>query len=202
MVKCTNPKYNRPCILTNAYASVTQTPSRSQTCPPQTFLTPPSQLSPPPLPSFPPPEVTLFWILWPEMSFACSRAPWSVSCVGFFCSSCVLRFIYVVHGLPSWLNSKEPTCRLQFRNHRICGFDSWVGKTPWRRKWHPAPGFWPGKSHGQRRLAAYSPGGCKSQTRGSACVSVVVSVFVSFLFLPQFISLVDRLVSCFLFGFL
>ena len=136
------------------------------------------------------------------MSFACSRAPWSVSCVGFFCSSCVLRFIYVVHGLPSWLNSKEPTCRLQFRNHRICGFDSWVGKTPWRRKWHPAPGFWPGKSHGQRRLAAYSPGGCKSQTRGSACVSVVVSVFVSFLFLPQFISLVDRLVSCFLFGFL
>ena len=109
MVKCTNPKYNRPCILTNAYASVTQTPSRSQTCPPQTFLTPPSQLSPPPLPSFPPPEVTLFWILWPEMSFACSRAPWSVSCVGFFRSSSVFWDSFMLYmGFPAGSIAKNP----------------------------------------------------------------------------------------------
>ena len=25
------------------------------------------------------------------------------------------------------------------------GFDSWVRKIPWRRKWQPAPGFWPGE---------------------------------------------------------
>ena len=25
------------------------------------------------------------------------------------------------------------------------GFDSWVGKIPWRRKWQATPGFLPGK---------------------------------------------------------
>ena len=28
---------------------------------------------------------------------------------------------------------------------------------PWRRKWKPTPIFLPGKSHGQRSLAGYSP---------------------------------------------
>ena len=32
---------------------------------------------------------------------------------------------------------------------------------PWRRKWQPIPEFLPGKFHGQRRLASYSPWGCK-----------------------------------------
>ena len=32
---------------------------------------------------------------------------------------------------------------------------------PWRRKWQPAPVFLPGKSHGQRGLAGYSPRGLK-----------------------------------------
>ena len=41
------------------------------------------------------------------------------------------------------------------------GFDSWVGKIPWRRKWQPVPIFLPGKSHGQRILAGYSPWGWK-----------------------------------------
>ena len=36
-------------------------------------------------------------------------------------------------------------------------FDSWVGKIPWRRKWHPTPVLLPGESHGQRSLAGYSP---------------------------------------------
>ena len=37
------------------------------------------------------------------------------------------------------------------------GFDPWVGKIPWRRKWQPSPVFLYGKSHGQRILAGYSP---------------------------------------------
>ena len=41
------------------------------------------------------------------------------------------------------------------------GFDPWVGKIPWRRKWQPSPVFLPGKSHGQRSLAGYSPWSCK-----------------------------------------
>ena len=40
-------------------------------------------------------------------------------------------------------------------------FDAWVGKIPWRREWQPTPVLLPGKSHGQRSLAGYSPGGCK-----------------------------------------
>ena len=35
-------------------------------------------------------------------------------------------------GFPSWLNGKESTC--QCRRH---GFDPWVGKVLWRRKWQP-----------------------------------------------------------------
>ena len=50
---------------------------------------------------------------------------------------------------------------------RVClqcgrlGFDPWVRKFSWRRKWQPTPVLLPGKSHGQRSLAGYSPWGCK-----------------------------------------
>ena len=40
-------------------------------------------------------------------------------------------------------------------------FNPWVRKIPWRRKWQPSPVFLPGKSHGQRGLAGYSPWGRK-----------------------------------------
>ena len=39
--------------------------------------------------------------------------------------------------------------------------ETWVGKILWRREWLPTPVFLPGKSHGQRSLAGYSPWGCK-----------------------------------------
>ena len=41
------------------------------------------------------------------------------------------------------------------------GFDSWVRKIPWRRKWQPTPVLLPGKSHGWRSLVGYSPLGHK-----------------------------------------
>ena len=41
------------------------------------------------------------------------------------------------------------------------GFDPWVGKIPWRRKWQPTPVLLPGESHGQRSLVCYSPWGHK-----------------------------------------
>jgi len=40
-------------------------------------------------------------------------------------------------------------------------WETWVGKIPWRRAWLPTPVFLPGKSHGQRSLAGYSPWGRK-----------------------------------------
>ena len=46
-------------------------------------------------------------------------------------------------------------------NAGVPGFDPWVGKIPWGRKWQSTPVLLPGKSHGQRRLVGYSPWGCK-----------------------------------------
>ena len=34
------------------------------------------------------------------------------------------------------------------------GFDPWVGKIPWRRKWQPTPVLLPRKSHGRRSLVS------------------------------------------------
>ena len=42
-----------------------------------------------------------------------------------------------------------------------CGFDPWVRKIPWKRAWHPTPVYLPGKYHGQKCLAGYSPWGRK-----------------------------------------
>ena len=44
---------------------------------------------------------------------------------------------------------------------RRLGFDPWVRKIPWRRKWQPTPVFLPGESHGQRSLEGYRPWGRK-----------------------------------------
>ena len=38
---------------------------------------------------------------------------------------------------------------------------SGLGKIPWMRSWRPIPVFLPGESHGQKRLAGYSPEGHK-----------------------------------------
>jgi len=39
----------------------------------------------------------------------------------------------------------------------IGGFNPWIGKIPWKRKWQPTPVFLPGKLQGQRNLVGYSP---------------------------------------------
>ena len=84
-------------------------------------------------------------------------------------------------GLPRWHSDKESACWR--RSRRRCGFDHWVGKIPWSRKWcvshpvcgisvtvaqtkwrrawQPTPLFLPGKFQGWRSLAGYSPWGRK-----------------------------------------
>ena len=54
---------------------------------------------------------------------------------------------------------KESSC--QCRRHKRCGFDPWVRKIPWSRKWQPIPVFLPGKFHIHRGLGNYSPWGHK-----------------------------------------
>ena len=48
-------------------------------------------------------------------------------------------------------------CRIRGRS----GFDPWVGKIPWRRKWQPNQYSCWEKSHGQRSLVDCRPWGCK-----------------------------------------
>ena len=63
-------------------------------------------------------------------------------------------------SLKSHLSRWFPWC---LRWLRIClqcgrlGFNSWVGKIPWRREQQPTPVFLPGELHGQRSLVDYSP---------------------------------------------
>ena len=74
------------------------------------------------------------------------------------------------NGFPGGSDGKESACQ-----RRRCGFDPWVEKTPWRRKWQPTPVFLPGEPHG---LAGYSPWGhwvrhdlvTKQQTRQDGSV--------------------------------
>ena len=57
-------------------------------------------------------------------------------------------------GFPGRAVVKNPPANAGDPTH---GFDPWVGKILWRRKWQPTPVFLPGKSHGQRMLAGYNP---------------------------------------------
>ena len=67
-----------------------------------------------------------------------------------------ITLVWTTGGLPRCLSGKESAC--QCRRH---GFNSWVRKIPWRRKWQPAPVVLPGESHGQWSLAGHSPRGHK-----------------------------------------
>ena len=56
-------------------------------------------------------------------------------------------------GFPDGSVGKESTCQCRRRRRR--GFDSWVRKIPWWRKWGPTPVFFLGKSSGPRSLTGY-----------------------------------------------
>ena len=58
-------------------------------------------------------------------------------------------------GFPVGSGGKESAC--QYRRHKRCGFDPWIGKIPWRRAWEPTAVFLPGESHGQSSLSGCSP---------------------------------------------
>ena len=74
------------------------------------------------------------------------------------------------------LGGKESNC--QYRRCKRCRFDPWVGKIPWSRKWQTTPVFLPGKSHGQRSLAGYSPWGHKeSDTSEASTCTLLCSLY-------------------------
>jgi len=52
-------------------------------------------------------------------------------------------------------SGKESTC--QCRRQKRGGFNPWVRKMPWSRKWYSTPVFLPGKILRLRSLVGYSP---------------------------------------------
>ena len=71
------------------------------------------------------------------------------------------KILKLIQGLPWWLCGKKKKKKKTNCQCRRPGFDPWVRKIPWRRKWQPSPVFLSGKSHGQRILVGYSPWGLK-----------------------------------------
>jgi len=57
-------------------------------------------------------------------------------------------------GFPGGASVKN---RLPSQEIKRLRLDPWVRKMPWRKAWQPTPIFFPGESHGQRRLAGYRP---------------------------------------------
>ena len=74
-----------------------------------------------------------------------------------------LKRLVLSMGLPGWHIGKESVC--QCKRYWRHGFDCWIGKFPWRRKWQPTLVFLSGKSHGQRSLVGYSLWDCAESDR-------------------------------------
>ena len=62
--------------------------------------------------------------LWPFMLLSSRWPVWT------------LPKAHCLHRLPWWLSGKESTCQC-----RRLGFNPWVRKIHWRRKWQPTPVF-------------------------------------------------------------
>ena len=75
-----------------------------------------------------------------------------------------------LRDFPRGLSGKEPTCWC--RRCKRCGFDSWVGKIPWRGEWQPTLVHLPGESHGQRNLVGYIVHGVTESQTGLKCAPV------------------------------
>ena len=82
----------------------------------------------------------------------------SIGCcfLGFAC-----KWYHDVCFLSGFLHLGASLVAQRLKHLPATGFNPWVGKIPWRRKWQPTPVFLPGESHGRRSLVGYCPWGCK-----------------------------------------
>ena len=64
--------------------------------------------------------------------------------------------VFEVRGFPGGSDGKQSAC-----NAGDPGLIPGSGRSPGEKEWTPTPVYLPGKSHGQRSLAGYSPWGHK-----------------------------------------
>ena len=107
--------------------------------------------------------------MWPFLKkiLAVSHDMWNLSsqtknwtcvlCVGVQSLNCwtTREVWHVAH----FIGGKRNGLRRWFTKGQVHGGGE-IRKIPWSRKWQPTPVFLPGKFHGQRSLAGYSPKGC------------------------------------------
>ena len=89
-----------------------------------------------------------------------------MQCSGFFIRS---GFHWLPWASPVALVVKNPPANAG--DARDVGWDPWVRKIPWRRKWLPTLVFLPGESDGQRSLAGYSLWGRKESDTTEAAAA-------------------------------
>ena len=73
----------------------------------------------------------------------------------------MVEYTYIFWVASQWWSWKDRPVNAGDKGERRHGFDPWVRKIPWSRKWQPTPVFLPEKYHGQRSLVDYSPWGYK-----------------------------------------
>ena len=90
------------------------------------------------------------WIIWHKSS--CLKCVHSQSKLQMFYQFYLIKLsIWATRDFSSGSDGKESA--LQWM---ICGFNSCVGKIPWRREWQPTPVL-SGEFYGQRSLGGYGP---------------------------------------------
>ena len=78
----------------------------------------------------------------------------------YFVLFCLLIWLLWVLVVASYVRSEKgfPGGIRRCKKH---GFDPWIRKILWSRKWQPTLVFLPGEFHGRRSLVGYSPWGIK-----------------------------------------
>ena len=102
------------------------------------------------------PQLLLWLLTEQKLPGPPSLSHWLLSCSP-TSGICLVKSTWL-QGFPGGAVVKN----LPGRRH---GFNPWVSKIPWRRKWQPIPIFSPVKSYGQRSLAGYNPLGRKESDK-------------------------------------
>ena len=68
------------------------------------------------------------------------------------------------------------------------GFDPWIGKITWRKKWQCIPVFLPGEFHEQKSLTSYSPWGCKESDMTKWLTLVILGETIGIIQILSFLS--------------
>ena len=94
---------------------------------------------------------------------------WDIVSSQIICFVCAYVCIWV--GFPGGTVVKNKKIHLPMQETWV---NPWFRKILWRRKWQPTPVFLPGKSHGRRSLAGYSPQDCEDSDTNNehACAHI------------------------------